>query len=271
MFGSIRRWRKQNRVIQKIRQFDRALEDIQLTRLRGLSEHFNLTYETKNHHLAVFSTFCGPTRSMSLSMPAKDIGVDFFFISNNEKCLKRASQLGWIPFFLDIGVYDDPIISAHQAKIAKALPHFFSFLQSYDKLFYMDDKFHFSSDFIRALDKIEVKTNYSFVVSYHRFLAKNILFELAEAMGQPRYFSQRERSVTFITRRLEEGLQLNVEHLYETGLILRNLRHPEVNTINEDWYQSILECGIECQLSFDFIAQKYSSIQGFDATLLNSE
>ena len=221
-----------------------------------MSEHFNLSYEKKNHHLAVFSTFCGPARSMALSMPAKDIGVDFFFISNNEKCLKRASQLGWIPFFLEVGVYDDPIISAHQAKIAKALPHLFGFLKSYDKLFYMDDKFHFSAGIITALEKIEVKETFSFMVSYHRFLAKNILFELAEAMGQPRYFSQRQRSVTFITKKLEEGLQLNVENLYETGLILRNLRHPEVNVINEDWYQSILECGIECQISFDFIRRQ---------------
>jgi hypothetical protein len=38
------------------------------------------------------------------------------------------------------------------------------------------------------------------------------------------------------------------------------MTQPETNLIGEKWYLDILSCGIECQISFNFIAQQYNSI-----------
>jgi hypothetical protein len=110
----------------------------------------------------------------------------------------------------------------------------------------------------------------SLMVRAHPSLHGNILNEFAAAMIQPRYQAQRDQTVEYIDKKLHEGLKLKVEDLYWTSAILRNMRHPETIKINEDWYANILECGIECQISFDFIAQKYASIAVMPDIINNS-
>jgi hypothetical protein len=132
----------------------------------------------------------------------------------------------------------------------------------------MDDKFRFDSKMLSAVEENLADGNGEFLTSYHRFLSGNVLFELVEAMGQARYFTQRKQTVEFIMRRLEQGDCLKLERMYETGLIMRKTAAAKVKKINEEWYQAILECGIECQISFNFIAQRYPEISGFDSKRL---
>lgn len=263
-----RRWRKARRKVISMREFSLAMEEIQLDRLKAILNHELPSQEKKNSTIAFYSTFCGHERAMSLSVPVHAMPADFYFISNNPACLKIAQRLGWMPFHLKIGLFDDPLISTHQAKIAKALPHLFGFLLDHECSFYMDDKFKFGAELASAVAKIQSEAMSEFKVSQHRFLSGNVLFELAEAMGQTRYFEQRKQTVDFMIRRLNDGHHLKMEQMYETGLILRKTGAARVRQINEEWYQAILECGIECQISFNFIAQKYREITGFEGKRL---
>jgi hypothetical protein len=251
-----------------LRQFNAAMEEIQLDKLKSMLPGDRLVGTRKNASIAFYSTFCGHERAMSLAVPVHAIPADFYFISNNPACLSYAQKLGWIPFHLKIGLFDDPLVSAHQAKIAKALPHLFDFLLEHERSFYMDDKFKFDGDLLSAVENNLSDRNSEFLASYHRFLSGNVLFELVEAMGQARYFTQRRQTVEFIMRRLEEGDCLKMGSMYETGLIMRKTTAARVKQINEEWYQAILQCGIECQISFNFIAQRYPEISGFDSKRL---
>ena len=259
-----RKWRKARRKAAATREFNLAMEEIQLDRLKAILKQDLPAQEKKNSSIAFYSTFCGHERSMSLSVPVHAIPADFYFISNNPACLKIAQRLGWMPFHLKIGLFDDPLISTHQAKIGKALPHLFHFLLDHEYSFYMDDKFKFDATLISAAKELLLHRKSEFLASHHRFLSGNVLFELAEAMGQARYFEQRKQTVDFMIRRLDEGYQLKMGSMFETGLILRQTGAALVRQINEEWYQAILECGIECQISFNFIAQKYPEITGFE-------
>lgn len=253
----------------KAQEFEIALREIQIGSLKDRLQESWISHKRKSDDLAIYSTFCGPADALSLSVNVKDLAADFYFISNNPACLKKAGKLGWIPFHLDVGIYQDAVISSHQAKIAKAMPHLFEFLTEYERVFYLDDKFRFDSQFLAKLESAFAGAESPFIASHHAFLDKNIMFELAEAMGQPRYFLQRTQIVEFILGKLNEGYRLDMEKMYETGLIMRDLNHPEVREINEEWYQSIIECGIQCQISFNFIAQKYRTITSFDKRLLS--
>jgi hypothetical protein len=123
-----------------------------------------------------------------------------------------------------------------------------------------DDKVDFNVEKIFVfISSLKVNNN-SIIIRNHPSKANNILSEFAEAMIQPRYQAQRDQTISYITNKIKSGYSLRTENLYWTSAILRNMSHPDTRKINEDWYSNILECGIECQISFDFIAQNYNTI-----------
>jgi len=222
--------------------------------------------ETYKQHLkasnefAVYSTYFGTSKTKTFNNAKIDSNFDHFFISNNEKILKMAESKGWHPIFLGLPISTNLVLSSHQSKVPKALPHFFPALKNYGSLLYVDDKLDFSANEIYKLSKGLIQNNFALMVRAHPSLTKNILNELSVAMIQPRYQAQRDQVVSYIDQQIKNGRALTVENLFLTGAILRNMLHAETEAIGEDWYQGILQCGIECQISFDFVAQKYKSI-----------
>ncbi len=210
--------------------------------------------------LAIYSTYFGSSTNKTFNANRAAVGLDHYFISNNKDILSDVAKAGWIPIFLNLEISTNRVLSAQQAKIPKALPHLFPELTAYQFLFYVDDKIDFDVMALQSLRKMMCKDNNSLMVRAHPSLQGNILNEFAAAMIQPRYQAQRDQTVEYIDNKLREGFNLKVEHLYWTSAILRNMAHHDTVKINEDWYSNILACGIECQISFDFIAQKYSSI-----------
>jgi len=209
---------------------------------------------------AVYSTFFGASKTKTFNNAEIDSQFDHFFISNNEHILEMAKAKGWLPIFLELPVSTNRVLSAQQSKVPKALPHLFPALKHYDSLFYADDKIAFNAFKIYQLNELLIKENRAVMIREHPSLVNNILNELAVAMIQPRYQAQRDQTVAYIEKQIKCGLELCVDRLFWTSAILRNMNHIDTALINEDWYAAILDCGIECQISFDFIAQKYSSI-----------
>lgn len=238
--------------------FDR--QSLAISSLNGLIASNAAIPKPVVKELAVYSTYFGSSTNKTFNANRVAEGVDHYFISNNKDILSDVEKAGWIPVFLGMELSSNRVFSAQQAKVPKALPHLFPVLSAYQFLFYVDDKIDFNVLSVKPLMEIMIKGNSSLMVRTHPSLHGNILNEFAAAMIQPRYQAQRDQTVEYIDNRLHEGLTLKVANLYWTSAILRNMGHPDTITINEDWYSNILECGIECQISFDFIAQRYSSI-----------
>ena len=93
----------------------------------------------------------------------------------------------------------------------------------------------------------------------HPWLKNNNLFEFGEAMLQPRYKVEWTKTVNYINNAIKKGYVLESQ-MYWTSAILRNMKHSDIILLNEKWYNHIQKCGIECQISFNFISQKFSSI-----------
>lgn len=211
-------------------------------------------------NLAIYSTYCGTTHNKTFNPNPVDDRYPHFFISNNREILEQASSASWIPIFLNLEISDNPIISAHQAKIAKAIPHKIPQIANFDYLFYRDDKITLDVGRMIEFVSIQRKTDSPVAVRKHPFLPQNVLHEFGEAMRQPRYKAQWVQSAKYITDEVKEGYKLECANLYATGAILRNMKHPDIQKLNEAWYEHILRCGIECQISFHFIAQRFSNI-----------
>ena len=238
--------------------FDRSV--LEISSLSGLLSTEVASPKVFSKELAVYSTYFGSITNKTFNANRVAMGFDHYFISNNRDILADVAKAGWIPIFLNLETSANRVLSAQQAKIPKALPHLFPDLGAYQFLFYVDDKIEFDVIALQSLREMMRKDNSSLMVRAHPSLQGNILNEFAAAMIQPWYQAQRDQTVEYIDNKLHEGLNLKVDHLYWTSAILRNMAHPDTVKINEDWYSNILECGIECQISFDFIAQKYTSI-----------
>ena len=209
--------------------------------------------------LAVITAYCGTTSNATFDqIPIKSI-YPHYFASNNEEVLALAVKANYIPIYLDLEISECPVLSSYQSKALKVIPHTFKELEKYSYLFWKDDKLPINlsrmHEFVRLLDK----ENSAMALRGHKVLHGNILFELTAAMNQERYRRERHRYITYITEELQNGGQLETQ-LYMTGAILRNMRHPEIIKINELWWEHINRCGIECQISFNFVAQKFKSI-----------
>jgi hypothetical protein len=211
-------------------------------------------------NLAIYSTYCGATSNRTFKAGPVDSRYPHFFISNNLDVLGDAGSVGWNPVLLNLEVSDDPILSAHQAKIAKVLPHQIPPLAGFDYLFYKDDKIEVNVGRMAEFIAILERTNSALALRPHPFLPPNVLFEFGEAMLQPRYKAQWAQTVKYITDELASGYKLECANLYATGVILRNMKHPAMQALNNTWYEHIVRCGIECQVSFHFIAQRFPSV-----------
>jgi len=249
-------------------EFDRAC--LQLDALKPLIADTTSYKEQRNgtKEFAVYSTFFGNSNAKTFNKADIDHHFDHFFISNNPQILKIVTGRGWHPIYLDLPVSANRVLSAQQSKIPKASPHLFPSLNQYDSLLYVDDKISFSASKMYQLSQTLIQQNQALMIREHPSLTKNILNELAVAMIQPRYQAQRDQMVAYIDAQIKSGLQLRVDHLFWTSAILRNMRHSDTHLINEEWYGAILDCGIECQITFDFVAQKYNSITLMPQTII---
>lgn len=241
-------------------EFDRV--GLQLDTLKLLVSNTN-SHNIKGNgpkEFAVYSTFFGNSNAKTFNNAEINHEFDHFFVSNNQQILNMAKNRGWHPIYLNLPISTNRILSAQQSKIPKALPHLFLALNNYDSLLYVDDKVSFNVTQMYQQSQILIQKNQSMMMREHPSLKNNILNELSVAMIQPRYQSQRKQIVTYITDQIKQGRELEVKNLYWTSAILRNMAHHDTIKINEDWYEAILNCGIECQISFDFVAQSYKSI-----------
>jgi len=210
-------------------------------------------------NLAVISAYCGTTKNATFNACPVNSIYPHYFASNNEDVLAYAVKLGYIPIYLDVEISTDPILSCYQAKAPKVIPHTFTSLADYDYLLWKDDKISINTSRIYDYIMLMNENNSAMAVRPHPFLCGNILFEFAEAMQQDRYSRQRHKYIAYLTDEFQRGARLSCP-LYWCSAILRDMRHPEIAVINDLWWEHMNRCGIEDQLSFDIIAQKFLSI-----------
>jgi hypothetical protein len=211
-------------------------------------------------NLAVYSTYCGTLQNLTFCARRYE-NYPAYFITNNRDVLPVAEANGWIPLLLEgMEPSDDPIVSATQAKLAKALPHRFEPLSQYDFLFYTDDKYKLQETILPGLAASMRANRSPMAMKLHPWLTPNVLLEYTESLGQKRYFDQRQMMIAYMTSQLNAGLKVQTDRHFTTNCILRDMRHPEIAALNETWYQHIQACGIECQVSFFFVAQLFANI-----------
>jgi hypothetical protein len=164
----------------------------------------------------------------------------------------------WIPIFDDKKSEDDLIENNMIGKYIKACPHLHEILKQYDYLCFFDSKLNVSDTFVQELiNKFFIQQNYAMAIHEHWFIHNNVWNEFDASMYQERYKLQEDKYKTYIQKQVQNGLSEITEHHAAIGFIVKNMKHPKINQLNETWYQHILECGIQCQIAFFFVKQLF--------------
>lgn len=211
------------------------------------------------NNTAVYSTYFGSNKNITFNTHPVDTKYPHYFISNNLYLLNKSLQSGWVPLYHNLPISEDSIISASQAKVPKTLPHLYNELRNYKYLLYKDDKVGIDYSVIDTYTDIISTKKYSMGLNKHPWLSENILLEFLESQGQERYAKQKYQIIDYIDEQVRSGLRLKSQ-MFQTGIIYRDMEHPDTIKIGTEWLNHIKKCGIECQISFDFVAQKYTSI-----------
>ena len=179
-----------------------------------------------------------------------------YYFTNNETTLQQAKSKGWLAIHLDLPLLDNVEQSTMQAKFLKAKPSANDILKKYNYTVYFDSKLEINVNNI--LSKISTfPINKSYILKTHPYLPNNVWGELTEALLQSRYKDIKDKIIHYMEDMLSMGFQAEFNHLYATGVIIRNMKHPKTNQIDDAWYTHIQKCGIECQISFFFVNQLF--------------
>lgn len=188
-----------------------------------------------------------------------------FFFTNNDSTARRAAEQGWVTVMLDnVPVLADAVGSAHQAKYWKAMPHEIPALREFDFTVYMDSKVALNSAEIESIIRGWPEGK-AMMLKLHKEVT-NAWGEYYAAMLQPRYAVQSAKMISYIKDQENQGLARFAPHHFATNCIVRNMRHPSTALIGSTWYDHIQRCGIECQISFYFVAQVFAAHVIPDAT-----
>lgn len=213
----------------------------------------------RNRKIVFYTSFFGSDNNKANHIPIlPSESYDCLYFTNNRVTIEKLDETGWIGIFVDIPISDDVVQCAFQSKIYKACPHRFSELKKYEYSCYFDTKLKVNDKIVEEQIENMEKDNKLLVMSRHKFLS-NVMAEFHEAMCQQRYRKDHDRYWSYIHGMVAKGFRLEMPTHYITGYIVR--KHcDEIEKMGEAWYENILECGIECQISFFFIQQMFPDI-----------
>jgi hypothetical protein len=220
--------------------------------------------ENNELKLAFYTYFYGCNNNPAYKIPQiPSLKYDCYYFTNNPDLyvtIKKTSK--WIAIFDDKPISTDPIISCMTGKHIKTCPHLYSPINKYDYLCYLDSKLDkVSEQFVEGyIKKYFIENEYALLLRKHWYINGSVYNEFNESMGQNRYFVEREKYKSYIERQVKNGLSENTTTHSACGFLIRNMKHKNMNELNETWYTHIQECGIQDQISFFFVKQLYENI-----------
>lgn len=225
-------------------------------------EQFNfVTFDRNNIKLAYYTCFFGGENNYSyLIPPVPSNYYDCYYFTNNRTIYDRLENTNFIRVFVDdIPIYNCQNKDTMSSKKIRCMPFDYDILQKYNYLCWFDNKLEIYSDKVETivyhLDTLEQ----SLVFVKHPYFDKylSIWDEYNLAIGCEKYAKEKEQYKNYIDSKLKENINNKLDKLFLCGgfkIMKNNLISKQ---FGKDWYENILDCGIEDQISLYFVAQQY--------------
>lgn len=216
--------------------------------------------------LAYYTCYFGGEYNYSnLIPPIPSETMNCYFFTNNQNVYSKLEGTKWIRIFIDtIPIHDNSILDTLSTKEIRACPHRFPVLDQYEYLCWFDTKLKVYEEVVERCIELLQASNKTMVLTKHAYSDKytTVWDEFHTAMGTEKYRIQKDKYEAYIKHQLANGYDETISVFYCCGFSIRK-RCDQQKEINELWYKHIQECGIEDQISFQFIQKSYGdSIHG---------
>jgi hypothetical protein len=218
----------------------------------------------KMESLAYYTCFFGGRENCSCLIPPLPSEThNCYYFTNNQGIYDSLNNTKWIRIFIsDIPIYNDDILDTMNSKELRSCPHHFEILSKYEYLCWFDTKLKiFETNVNECI--IRMKESNKFVaLTKHPYSHKftTVWDEYDNAIPIEKYNKQKDEYSKYIKKQIESGYSEKITVFYCCGFIVRKQNYSIVNEFNEFWFSNIKECGIEDQISFHFVRQKFDDI-----------
>ena len=245
-----------------------------------MKKNYKINSPNSSPKVAFVSGYVGLKRMAPI--PRKPSKYDGYFITNNRWVYYRLKLTKWKPVFIENTLnrlFDNPseeLIETFKniKRIDKIAKNYFftkackslklypqKFIpKTYDYIVWFDNKFDVNVNGTIQTIK-NWNPNVSMMLHRHPFL-NNISEEFKESMLQKRYIVDKENYLNYIEKNISKDLSAEHYNHFQCGYLLYNMNHSDTIRIQKTWHEHIKKCGINDQISFNFVAQIFKDIIG---------
>ena len=233
--------------------------------------------------------FGGEFNYSKLIPPLPSEKYDCYYFTNNKDIFEKLANTKFIRIFVtDVPIYDDHVLDSMASKFIRCLPHKIDLLKKYKYWCWFDSKLQVFSEsvdqmiykrssgaFLKRKNGIfseslaeenkvsteenkQIKEEITIAFSLHESSHSSVWDEYNSCINVDKYNSEKDKYKKYIEDKILEGYSDNTENFCCSSFSIRK-NIPIVHQFNELWYNEILECGIECQISLHFLMQTYAS------------
>lgn len=211
--------------------------------------------------LAYYTCYFGGNHSYSrLIPPIPSSKYDCFYFTNDIHIYNELENTSWKRVFCpNVPVHNCPIKDTMETKLLRTCPHKFDTLHNYEYLCWFDSKLQvYECKVEELITQLSANNDKVIAFSKHPYSDKfnSVWDEFNLAIGTDKYNAQKEQNIKYIESQIKAGFSEKINIHFCGGWNLRkNCKKTE--EFGELWHSHILECGIEDQISLQFVQQKY--------------
>lgn len=209
--------------------------------------------------LAYYTCYFGGINNYSrLIPPIPSLKNDCYFFTNDTEIYNSLENTGWKRVLLDNPIHDCDIKDSMESKLIRCCPYLFIQLKGYEYLCWFDTKLKVYENKIDGLVDILSKGDKCIVLTKHPYSSKfnTVWDEFNLAMESDKYRAQYQQYIDYIKKQIGSGFSEEINIHFCGGWNLRKMC-KRVEEFGDMWYSHIQECGIEDQISLQFVQQKF--------------
>jgi hypothetical protein len=211
-------------------------------------------------HLAYYTCYFGGDYNHSkLIPPLPSTTQDCYYFTNNHDIYEQLADTKWIRIFLEaIPIHNDLVKDTMETKEIRACPHRFEQLREYDYLCWFDNKLMVCEDIVQKCVDVLASSDLCVMLTKHPYsgIYKTVWDEYTLAIAHDKYRQQAAQYKSYIQSQISKGFSESISVFYCGGFSIRK-RCTKTTEFNECWYRHIQECGIEDQISLQFVEQEF--------------
>jgi len=211
--------------------------------------------------IAYYTCFFGGQENYSRFVtPVPSETDDCYYFTNDPNIYNILQHTKYIRIFVDkIPVENDLIKDCMNTKELRTCPHHFDVLKGYEYICWFDSKLVVSDEKVKEVLSILDRRPEIWAMTKHPYSDRfgSVWDEYNLAIGTDKYFLQKDRYKAYIEKQIQNGFSEKQDIQFCGGFTIKK-NCAMANVMGETWLRHIQECGIEDQISFNFVRQLYS-------------